>query len=98
MSQRNPTNWDEYQYGTSPQRSLSQGSVNSARSVHFDGRDGTPSEASGLLEQGGRRDMDQELRRRRYVCARKEGCLVRLTDSTDHPSREGSTRLLRWEE
>ncbi|RDW89450.1 transmembrane amino acid transporter-2 [Coleophoma cylindrospora] len=78
MSQRNPTNWDEYQYGTSPQRSLSQASINSARSVHFDGLDGSPSEASGLLEQGGRREMDQKLRRRRSSISRGFNTLAQV--------------------
>ncbi|RDW70184.1 transmembrane amino acid transporter-2 [Coleophoma crateriformis] len=78
MSQRNPTNWDEYQYGISPQRSLSQASINSARSVHFDGLDGSPSEASGLLEQGGRREMDQKLRRRRSSISRGFNTLAQV--------------------
>ncbi|KAL3427020.1 transmembrane amino acid transporter [Phlyctema vagabunda] len=77
MSQRNPQNWNEYQYGTSPQRST-HGSMSSTRSVHFDRDNGTPSETSGLLEEGGRRESDRELRRRRSSISRGLNTLAQV--------------------
>ena len=67
---RNPTNWEEYQYGPSPSH---RGSMSSAggRSVRFDEQVGSPSATSALLDvAGGRSEGDQQggdLRRRRYL-------------------------------
>ncbi|OWP00461.1 hypothetical protein B2J93_772 [Marssonina coronariae] len=67
MTSRNPTNWDEYEYGTSPDR----GSIGSAagRSVRFGEHE--EDETSALLEtpgrQGSENNQQGELRRRRSV-------------------------------
>lgn len=67
---RNPTNWNEYQYGTSASRS----SISSAggRSVRFHEdleEGGSPSETSALMDvpHEDRRESNQELRRRRQA-------------------------------
>ena len=59
---RNPTNWNEYQYGTSRSDSLS-----SDRSVHFHEEEGSPSATSAHLEipHGEEQESVHDLRRRR---------------------------------
>lgn len=61
---RNPTNWDEYQNGTSHRSSISSAG---GRSVHFDEQEGSPSATSGRQDiTGERTENDQNsLRRRR---------------------------------
>jgi vesicular inhibitory amino acid transporter len=63
---RNPTNWDEYQYGTSHRDSVSS---DGGRSVRFDEAIGSPSAESPLLGAPGSSNEDgqQNLRRRRHV-------------------------------
>ena len=69
---RNPTNWDEYQYGTG--RGSHRSSVSSAagRSIRFTDQVGSPSESSGLLDAPGGDGTGEgrqagDIRRRRYI-------------------------------
>ena len=66
---RNPTNWDEYQYGTSHRDSVSS---DGGRSVRFDEAVGSPSAESALLgvHSGSHDNVHQNLRRRRWVLAK----------------------------
>lgn len=64
---RNPSTFEEYQYGTSH-----RGSVSSVgdRSVHFNEEEGSPSASTALLDvppNQRRGSNDQELRRRRQA-------------------------------
>jgi vesicular inhibitory amino acid transporter len=70
---RNPTNWDEYQYGTG--RGSHRSSISSAagRSIRFSDQVGSPSAASALLDVPGDGTPDENasregnMRRRRQV-------------------------------
>lgn len=61
MSNRNPQNWDEYQYGTSHRSSISS---TGGRSVRFDPQDNDDTQND---ESRGRTGSEHEVRRRRYA-------------------------------
>ncbi|KAG0648348.1 Vacuolar amino acid transporter 1 [Hyphodiscus hymeniophilus] len=74
---RNPTNWDEYQYGTSHRDSVSS---DGGRSVRFDSAAGSPSAETPLLGAPGSSNegAQQNLRRRRSSIAMRLDSLAHV--------------------
>lgn len=65
---KNPTNWDDYQYGTSHRSSISSATGRSVRFSQDHDRDVSPSARDDDDDEGEQRDrVVRVLRHRRYV-------------------------------